>query len=265
MSALAADAIVGTVLTFVGLKGLMPLPWWQTLAVFGYAMVSCLVLNDAVKVAMIKWRAPNAVAVKAVDASPQIAKAEPKPAAKNEPQPGAKAETKPEAKPVPPPENKGEAAPEAKGAPQPDAKAAPAAETKAEPVPETKAAPQPDAKAAPVAEAKAELAPEAKAAPQADAKVAPPAQVKAVPEPDANTDVAKLLNTTLGDVLLTGVLKDPQGAGRIIAEAITQAETAIAAAKTPEGKAGPKSETAAETKDETKAKAPANLTSKIGK
>jgi H+-transporting ATPase len=65
MSALAADAIVGTVLTFVGLKGLMPLPWWQTLAVFGYAMVSCLVLNDPVKVAMIKWRVPNAVAVKA--------------------------------------------------------------------------------------------------------------------------------------------------------------------------------------------------------
>jgi len=59
MSALAADAITGTVLTFVGLKGLMPLPWWQTLAVFVYAMVSCLVLNDAVKVAMIKWRVLN--------------------------------------------------------------------------------------------------------------------------------------------------------------------------------------------------------------
>ena len=59
MSALAADAITGTVLTFVGLPGLMPLPWWQTLAVFIYAMVSCLILNDAVKVAMIKWRVPT--------------------------------------------------------------------------------------------------------------------------------------------------------------------------------------------------------------
>jgi H+-transporting ATPase len=59
MSALAADVIMGTVLTFVGLKGLVPLPWWQTLAVFVYAMVSCLVLNDAVKVAMIKWRVPD--------------------------------------------------------------------------------------------------------------------------------------------------------------------------------------------------------------
>jgi magnesium-transporting ATPase (P-type) len=35
MSALAADAILGTILTFVGLKDLMPLPWWQTLGVFG--------------------------------------------------------------------------------------------------------------------------------------------------------------------------------------------------------------------------------------
>jgi len=68
MSALAADAITGTVLTFVGLKGLMPLPWWQTLAVFVYAMVSCLVLNDTVKVAMIKWRLLNVMTTKPVDA-----------------------------------------------------------------------------------------------------------------------------------------------------------------------------------------------------
>jgi H+-transporting ATPase len=60
--AIAADAITGTVLTFVGLPGLMPLPWWQTLAVFVYAMASCLVLNDAIKVAMIKWRVLNASA-----------------------------------------------------------------------------------------------------------------------------------------------------------------------------------------------------------
>jgi plasma-membrane proton-efflux P-type ATPase len=61
IAALAADSLVGTVLTFVGLPGLMPLPWWQTLAIFAYAMVSCLVVNDAVKVAMIKWRVLNPV------------------------------------------------------------------------------------------------------------------------------------------------------------------------------------------------------------
>jgi H+-transporting ATPase len=54
--ALAADAVAGTVLTFVGLKGLRPLPWWQTASIFVYAMVSCLVVNDALKVALIKWR-----------------------------------------------------------------------------------------------------------------------------------------------------------------------------------------------------------------
>jgi H+-transporting ATPase len=65
--ALTADAIVGTVVTFAGLPGLVPLPWWQTLGVFVYAMVSCLVLNDAVKIAMIKWRVLNVVPGKPVD------------------------------------------------------------------------------------------------------------------------------------------------------------------------------------------------------
>lgn len=74
LSAIVADALVGTVLTFVGLPGLAPLPWWQTLAVFVYAMVSCLVLNDALKVAMIKWRVVNAVATAPPDVIPQIAR-----------------------------------------------------------------------------------------------------------------------------------------------------------------------------------------------
>jgi hypothetical protein len=34
----------------------------QTLAVFLYAMISCLLLNDSIKVVMIKWRIPTAVA-----------------------------------------------------------------------------------------------------------------------------------------------------------------------------------------------------------
>jgi H+-transporting ATPase len=67
VGALMAATLTGTVLTFVGLPGLMPLPWGQTLAVFAYAMVACLGVNDAVKVAMIKWRVLNAVARKPVD------------------------------------------------------------------------------------------------------------------------------------------------------------------------------------------------------
>ena len=61
-AAIAADAIIGTALTRLGLPGLSPLPWWQTLTVFVYAMVACLILNDSLKVAMIKWRIPAAAA-----------------------------------------------------------------------------------------------------------------------------------------------------------------------------------------------------------
>jgi hypothetical protein len=32
------------------------------LVILGYAMVACLVVNDALKVAMIKWRVPLAAA-----------------------------------------------------------------------------------------------------------------------------------------------------------------------------------------------------------
>ena len=60
--ALVADVITGTVLTFIGLPGLLPLPGWQTLAIFIYAMFFCLVVNDALKVAMIKWLVPRAAA-----------------------------------------------------------------------------------------------------------------------------------------------------------------------------------------------------------
>ncbi|MHB8723150.1 MAG: plasma-membrane proton-efflux P-type ATPase [Steroidobacteraceae bacterium] len=62
LSAIAADAIAGSGLTFAGLPGFAPLPWWQTLAVFLYAMIACLLLNDAIKVLMVKWRVPAAVA-----------------------------------------------------------------------------------------------------------------------------------------------------------------------------------------------------------
>ena len=62
VSASVADTLAGTTVTFVGLPGLMPLPWWQTLAVFGYAMVACLFVNDAVKVAMIRRSIPAAAA-----------------------------------------------------------------------------------------------------------------------------------------------------------------------------------------------------------
>lgn len=54
VAAVITETLAGTVLTFVGLPGFIPLPWWQALAIFSYALVSCLVVNEIVKVAMIK-------------------------------------------------------------------------------------------------------------------------------------------------------------------------------------------------------------------
>ena len=55
VAAIIADTLAGTVLTLAGLPGFMPLPWWQSLTIFSYAMVSCLVVNDVMKVMMSKW------------------------------------------------------------------------------------------------------------------------------------------------------------------------------------------------------------------
>jgi plasma-membrane proton-efflux P-type ATPase len=54
MGALVLDAVVGTALSMVGVFGLAPLPWTHTLLVFGYAMICSLVVNDALKVALIR-------------------------------------------------------------------------------------------------------------------------------------------------------------------------------------------------------------------
>jgi magnesium-transporting ATPase (P-type) len=59
MLALAADALTGTILTLSGIPSLSPLPWWQALTIFAYAMISCLVVNDAIKVMLIRWLAPG--------------------------------------------------------------------------------------------------------------------------------------------------------------------------------------------------------------
>ena len=62
LGAAVAEVLVGTLLTRVGLPGLTSLPWSQTLAIFVYAMVACLVVNDIVKVALIKCCGYNAEA-----------------------------------------------------------------------------------------------------------------------------------------------------------------------------------------------------------
>ena len=62
VASLVAETLTGTLLTRAGLPGLTPLPWSQTLAIFVYAMTACLLVNDGVKVALIRWRVPTAAA-----------------------------------------------------------------------------------------------------------------------------------------------------------------------------------------------------------
>jgi plasma-membrane proton-efflux P-type ATPase len=62
LAAISADAIIGTLLTYAGLPGFTPLAIWQTSCIFLYALIASLVVNDALKVQLIKWRIPRAVA-----------------------------------------------------------------------------------------------------------------------------------------------------------------------------------------------------------
>lgn len=59
-AALVADLVIGTGLTYAGLPGLAPLPPSQALALFAYALVCCLVVNDAIKVLLMRWLVPDA-------------------------------------------------------------------------------------------------------------------------------------------------------------------------------------------------------------
>jgi len=62
LAALLADAGIGTTLAYLGLPGLAPLPWWQTLIVLAYTLFVCLVINDGVKVLLTRRLVPRAVA-----------------------------------------------------------------------------------------------------------------------------------------------------------------------------------------------------------
>ena len=59
-AALAADLLVGTAVTFSGLAGFAPLPAWQAVALIAYAMAACLLVNDALKVVLIRRLVPAA-------------------------------------------------------------------------------------------------------------------------------------------------------------------------------------------------------------
>jgi len=151
-----------------------------------------------------------------------------------------KTETKMETKAVPKPDAKTDAI-------KPDAKAGnPKIDAKSDSQPEVKAEPKPDAKAESKLDAKGGPAPEARPAAKSDAKAEPVATAE--PNPADKTGAAKLLNMKFGEVLLAGLAKDPEDAGRLIAAAIAQTMTPIAGTKTPEAGAEPKSAAEPDTK-----------------
>jgi H+-transporting ATPase len=221
-------AVLGTqaIATLIAVYGLFmtPLGWGWALFVWGYALAWFLV-NDRVK--LLAYWILDATASKSA------------PNVKSEPAPETKVAPNPEAElAAGPPASKLDAeADDAKSSPQLDAKSALKAEANAGPP-----ASKPDAKAGPKIEAEAEPKPETES------------------KPEAKAGVATLLDMSLGDLLVAGLIKDPEDAGRMIAAAITQAEAPIAAAKAPETEAAPKAKTEAAAKPSIKAKAPPDPT-----
>jgi hypothetical protein len=116
--------------------------------------------------------------------------------------------------------------PEASAAvnPEPKASVGPESASAVESQPMPAAIPQSIAAPIPQPETN-EVEPAAESAPQA----LPATKSEAELEP--NTDLGKLLDMTLGDILVAALRKDPESAGRIFARAVAQADASAPAAK----------------------------------
>ena len=231
-------AIVGTqvLATAICVLGFLVTPlWWGWAAfVWGYALIWFL-MTDPVKL----------LAYRLLGANQSV----PAPLAKTGSKPNAEAESTPEAKTEPSDDAKAVSKLGTKDEPKPDAKT----ETKPDAEAESKPSAKPDANVASKPETNVQPEPEAQDAPKPEGKAKPEAAVstatkpEAEPKPDANTGVSALLNRTLGDLLVAGLVKDPEDAGRIIAAAIAQAQAPIAVPKTPDADVKPEPEAKAKT------------------
>jgi H+-transporting ATPase len=107
---------------------------------------------------------------------------------------------------------------------QPASDAGAETETTADPQtkPEVAADSKPDSKPGPQAEPQAEKKPEPKVDSKPQSEAAP--ATKPTPAPAVKAPVPALVDRTLGDILLAGVLKHPEDAGHIIADAIKDVE-----------------------------------------
>ena len=103
--------------------------------------------------------------------------------------------------------------------------------------------------------------PEAKIAPKPQADGEP--QPSTEPKPHTETDVQSLLNTSLGELLVAGLVKDPEDAGRIIAAALSP--TRGATARAPESDVGGQRDPSADPQPGGEANTPSDSTSKAAK
>jgi H+-transporting ATPase len=118
------------------------------------------------------------------------------------------------------------------------AAANPPLDTKTKPHVEANPAPKPE----PTPDLSAKPAPPSGAASGSDATPQAPRNSTS----EASIDVPKLLDMSLGELLLAGVVKDPEDAGRLITAAISQVAAPAAAAKAPQSATGPQPQTEAQ-------------------
>jgi hypothetical protein len=122
--------------------------------------------------------------------------------------------------------------------PAPDAQAGPASAPalkaelgralKAEPGPSSAPAPSPARQSEPAPGAAPGLPPPPTVGSTTAAKALPVPDAKSEASADAGADVAMLMNTTLGELLLSTIRKDPQGAAQLFAQAISRAQAPLA-------------------------------------
>ena len=61
-ASLGGELLLGVAIGLLGFASLAPLAWWQVIIILGYAALCCLLLNDAVKVILIRRLVPSAAA-----------------------------------------------------------------------------------------------------------------------------------------------------------------------------------------------------------
>ena len=241
LAAVFGTQAIATLIAVYGVSLVTPLGWKYAGIVWVYAFAWFLV-TDPIKLLAYKVldsvKTPAKAGTKA--SSREGARAMPNPKAASTADSPAKPETKAAANPV------------AASPPKPEA---------AEPPPPQAA----EGESVPKSAADDAAKPATRTDQKPDLKAAPGRETKPEPSAEAGAAVDKLVNTTLGDILLAGVLKDPESAGRIVAEAISHAEAPGAAADASDTAAASDAKTKASPKADAKAKPPSPATPETAK